>query len=392
VENLASLPNPGVRPDLRAMPDIRSLFPTIFQDDSTPRIPGIGELFEFFLQLAPAALTLVMTIVILVALHYWLERRKSASPGHTVRNQLILLAVTALGLVSVVLMLPISDDFRGEILKLIGIVLSAGIALSSTTFLGNMLAGFMLRSVRNFRAGDFISVEEHFGRVSGRGLFHTEIQTEERTLTTLPNIYLVSHPVTTLRSSGTVVSATVSLGYDVPRGRIEELLLEAARDADLEDAFVSTMDLGDFSVTYRIAGLLTDVKSLISARSRLRGKVLDCLHEGEVEIVSPTFMNTRALSPDQVFVPESRPTDPAPVAEDAPAPEDILFDKADEAEATEEMVQTIDSVTDEIRAVDEEIKSASAELIPALEGRRSQLVTKRDRLEAELEESKNDKE
>jgi len=392
VENLASLPDPGVRPDLRAMPGIRALFPTILQDDSTPRIPGIGELFEFFWSLAPAALTLVMTIVILVALHYWLERRKSASPGHTVRNQLILLAVTALGLVSVVLMLPISDDFRGEILKLIGIVLSAGIALSSTTFLGNMLAGFMLRSLRNFRAGDFISVEEHFGRVSGRGLFHTEIQTEERTLTTLPNIYLVTHPVTTLRSSGTVVSATVSLGYDVPRGRIEELLLEAARDSDLEDAFVSTMDLGDFSVTYRIAGLLTDVKSLITARSRLRGKVLDCLHEGGVEIVSPTFMNTRALSLDQVFVPESRPSDPAPVAEDAPAPEDILFDKADEAEATEEMVQTIDSVSEEIKAVDEEIKSASAELIPVLEGRRSQLETKRDRLEAELEESKNDKE
>jgi len=388
--NPASLPNPGVRADLRAMPNTRSLSPTILQDDSAPRIPGIGELFEFFWSLAPAALTLVVTIVILAALHYWLERRKSAAPGHTVRNQLILLSVTALGLVSVVLMLPVSDDFRGEILKLIGIVLSAGIALSSTTFLGNMLAGFMLRSLRNFRAGDFISVEEHFGRVSGRGLFHTEIQTEERTLTTLPNIYLVTHPVTTLRSSGTVVSATVSLGYDVPRGRIEELLLEAARDADLEDAFVSTMELGDFCVTYRIAGLLTDVKSLITARSRLRGKVLDSLHAGGVEIVSPTFMNTRALSPDQVFVPESRPSDPAPVAEDAPAPEEILFDKADKAEATEEMAQTLESVTDEIKAVDEEIKSASAEQAPALEARRRQLETKRHRLEAELEETKND--
>jgi small conductance mechanosensitive channel len=367
-----------------------ALLPMPLQDSSTPRNPGFGELLDFILSLAPSALTLVVTIVILAALHYWLERRKSASPGHTVRNQLILLAVTALGLVSVVLMLPISDNFRGEILKLIGIVLSAGIALSSTTFLGNMLAGFMLRSVRNFRAGDFISVEEHFGRVSGRGLFHTEIQTEERTLTTLPNIYLVTHPVTTLRSSGTVVSATVSLGYDVPRGRIEELLLEAAREADLADAFVSTMELGDFSVTYRIAGLLTNVKSLITARSRLRAKVLDRLHEGGVEIVSPTFMNTRALTPDQVFVPESGPARSVPEAKDVPAPEEILFDKADQAEASEEMAQTIDSVTNEIKGVDEEIKSAPAELMPALEARRRELETKRDQLEAELEETKND--
>ena len=152
------------------------------------------------------------------------------------------------------------------------------------------------------------------------------------------------------------------------------------------------MEQGDFCVTYRIAGLLTDVKSLITARSRLRGKVLDSLHAGGVEIVSPTFMNTRALSPDQVFVPESGPSDPAPVAEDAPAPEEILFDKADKAEATEEMAQTIDSVSEEIKAVDEEIKSASPELIPALEARRSQLETKRDQLEEELEESKNDEE
>ena len=62
--NPASLPNPGVRADLRAMPNTRSLSPTILQDDSAPRIPGIGELFEFFWSLAPAALTLVVTIFV----------------------------------------------------------------------------------------------------------------------------------------------------------------------------------------------------------------------------------------------------------------------------------------------------------------------------------------
>lgn len=43
-------------------------------------------------------------------------------------------------------------------------------------------------------------------------------------LTTLPNLYLVINPVTTLRESGTVVGAEVSLGYDVPRQKIEQLL------------------------------------------------------------------------------------------------------------------------------------------------------------------------
>ena len=61
-------------------------------------------------------------------------------------------------------------------------------------------AGFMLRSIRNFHPGDFIVVDGHRGRVSELGLLRTEIQTERRTLTTFPNLYLVSNPVTVVRT------------------------------------------------------------------------------------------------------------------------------------------------------------------------------------------------
>jgi small-conductance mechanosensitive channel len=349
-------------------------------------------LIDWSLALAPSALVLVLTIVIAAALRHWFERSSSSSQGHQMRNQLILLALTAVGLVIVVLMLPISNEFRGEILGLVGIVLSAGIALSSTTFLGNMLAGLMIRAVRNFRSGDFIGVQEHFGRVSERGLFHTEIQTEERNLVTLPNLYLVTNPVTTVRSSGTIVSATVSLGYDVPRGRIEELLLEAARRAELADPFVMTQELGDFSVTYRIAGLLTEVKSLISARSRLRGAMLDSLHGGGIEIVSPLFHNQRKLEPDQVFIPKVEPRKVAKVEQGAPVPEEILFDKADQAEAEEEMERTLSSVSDEISALETELKGASEAEKPALERKRERLEAEKERLAARLEREKEENE
>jgi small-conductance mechanosensitive channel len=347
-------------------------------------------LVDWIVALAPSALILVLTIVVAAALRHWFERSASSAQGHKVRNQLILLALTAVGLLIVVLMLPISDDFRSDILGLVGIVLSAGIALSSTTFLGNMLAGLMLRAVRNFRSGDFIGVQEHFGRVSERGLFHTEIQTEERNLVTLPNLYLVTNPVTTVRSSGTIVAATVSLGYDVPRARIEELLLEAARNANLEDPFVTTQELGDFSVTYRIAGLLTEVKSLISARSRLRGAMLDSLHGGGIEIVSPIFHNQRKLEPDQLFIPRVEPRKVATVEEEAAVPEEILFDKAEQAEAEEKMERTLSSVSDEIKALDAELKSASEEERPALEQKRQRLEVEKERLSAKLEREKEE--
>ena len=146
----------------------------------------------------------------------------------------------------------------------------------------------MLRSVRSFRRGDFIRVGDHFGRVSSQGLFHTEIQTEERDLTTLPNGFLAGHPFTTIHPSGTVVATSVGLGYDVPRHEVEIVLLAAAEEAGLEQAFVQIVELGDFAVVYRCAGMLIDVKRLITARSNLNAAVLDgCVtHDRQADAAS----------------------------------------------------------------------------------------------------------
>lgn len=353
-------------------------------------IPSFVDFLNALWSLFPSAFTLFLVIALAVALRHVLEGSSAASTGHRMRNQLILLAVSGFGLVLVVLLLPIGDNLRGQILSLIGIVLSAGIALSSTTFLGNMLAGIMLRAVRSFRMGDFIEVGGHFGRVSDRGLFHTEIQTEERNLTTLPNMFLVTNPVNTVRTSGTIISATVSLGYDVPRTLVEQLLLEAAERADLRDAFVMTVELKDFSVTYRLAGLLTEVKSLITARSRLRCEMLDALHRGDVEIVSPTFMNQRPLTPEQRFIPKPTHLHSAGRGRGASTPEEILFDKAEEAEEAENLQETVADLSDRIVVLKVELKEAPDDAKPDLETQVLELERERERLASRVAKMKHD--
>jgi small-conductance mechanosensitive channel len=336
---------------------------------------------EELLDLLPSAGTIVAVIVGLLLVRHLLERNKARIPGYRFRSQMIMIGLTAVGTLLVIMILPIGDAKRGQLLGLLGIVMSAAIALSSTTFLGNAMAGIMLRAVRNFRTGDFIRVGEHFGRVSERGLFHTEIQTEDRDLTTLPNLFLVTNPVITVRSSGTIISATVSLGYDVSRVEIEKCLLEAARGIGLEDPFVRVMDLGDFSVTYRVAGLLTDVKKLLSVRSRLRASILDTLHDAKIEIVSPLFMNQRPLKDDQVFIPES----PTTIPEQAPSsePEAVAFDKAEDAESLEALRASYADVGNQIEALEKRIgeePTDAGELQRELE----RLERRRKRLEAAI--------
>ena len=311
---------------------------------------------DLLLKVLPSAATLVVVVVALIVVRRLLDWSEAKLSGHQFRNQMIMLLLTFAGLLVFILVVPVGDTMRGQVLSLIGILLSAAIALSSTTVLGNAMAGMMMRAVRNFRMGDFIHVGEHFGRVSERGLFHTEIQTEFRDLTTLPNLYLVTHPVTTIRTSGTIISARVSLGYDVPRTRVEKLLLSAAQKAELTDPYVHVIELGDFSVSYRVAGMLTEVKRLVSAKSSLRECVLDSLHEGGVEIVSPSFMNTRTLAAEAVYIPkpQRRAVDP----ELDSSPEQLVFDKAEHAESLENLRLGYAELTAEIDLIKNRVKKA----------------------------------
>ncbi|MHC4218616.1 MAG: mechanosensitive ion channel domain-containing protein, partial [Planctomycetota bacterium] len=183
---------------------------------------------DSLLKLLPLLAAIVTTALTLWIAHWLLLRRRGELSGERrAVRQLVMLVLTGLGLVLVTLTLPVPDTNRNQLLALLGLALTAVIALSSTSFVSNAMAGLMLRSVKCFRPGDFIRVEGRFGRVSERGLFHTEIQTEDRDLTTLPNIFLITHPVTVVRSSGTIVTATVSLGYDEPRTRVEPSLTRA---------------------------------------------------------------------------------------------------------------------------------------------------------------------
>lgn len=294
-----------------------------------------------------AAVILIVLVVVFMT-RFLLAKRQIGRPGYPFRRQLITLILSLVGLICVVLVAPIRDVSRGQVLSLIGILITAAIALSSTAFLGNIMAGLMLRAVRNFRPGDFVLVDDNFGRVTEQGLFHIEIQTEDRDLTTLPNLYLVTHPVKVIRSSGTIISSSVSLGYDLPRNNVETLLLAAAQETELEEPFVYILSLGDFSVTYRIAGLLKDPKHLLSTRSRLKAKMLDHLHGAGYEIVSPTFMNTRAVADTKRFIPpEERIEEPETVSVSG-EPERVVFDKADEAESLEKLRETSEILAKEI--------------------------------------------
>lgn len=282
--------------------------------------------------LLPIAATVVVTALVILVL----RRVIPDDPSTRVVRQLATVAVLVVANVALVLAMPLDNETTGQLLSLFGLVLTAVIALSSTTFVSNAMAGLMLRAVGGFHAGDFIRVGESFGRVTQKGLLHTEIQSEDRDLITLPNLFVMNQPVRVVHASGTLISAEVSLGYDVYRRRVSELLKQAAESAELTDPFVQITELGDHAVSYRVYGFLGDVNNLVTKRSELRARMLDTLHGDGVEIVSPSFMNQRPLDPAVPVMPPLDHPAATDITEDEHA-ESLMFDRAEVAARLEKL-------------------------------------------------------
>lgn len=318
------------------------------------------QLFDVLLALTPPLIVAVATALAIGAFQRWVLPHVGAPGDRRFPRQVGVLALAMAGVVLAIIALPVSESIRGMLLSLFGLALTAVIALSSTTLVSNAMAGIMLQVVRNFHPGDFIRVGEHFGRVTEQGLFHTEIQTGNRDLTTLPNAYLVSNPVTVVRHSGTITSSTVSLGYDVPHEKAETLMIEAAQRAGLEEPFVQILELGNYAVTYRVAGLLAETRHLVSARTRLHGAVLDVLHGAGVEIASPTLMAQRRLSEDSRLVPGVSFYRRSPLSGER-SPEDIIFDKAEQAEYIERLRFEQSQLEERAKTLEASLRATSEE-------------------------------
>jgi len=350
-----------------------------------PVLPVIGGFFVY---------ALLVTL-----LHRLLARRVAFFKRHPFGLFILTLTLLFVGLTTALLFTPqaiIPESFKGQLLGLFGVVFSAAVAISSTTFIGNAMAGAVLRSVDNFRIGDVVQVADYMGRITERGLFHVELQTEDRDLMTLPNMYLINHPVKVMTASGTIISAEVSLGYDVYRKDVEAALLEAITATGLNDAFVHIVALGDFSINYRAAGVLADPKSsFLSKRSQLRANILDALHNNNIEIVSPTFMNTKPLDKEAVQIPKVNAKHygfgvggVAAMPEESPeVVEDVIFDKAERVETQQKLTEGLDEKKETLKAVQQQLSTTEeASLRDKLLAQEEMLIKEIQTLEVTVED------
>ena len=288
----------------------------------------------------PTLFIILATFLIVVSTRAFLKFRAGPTGSQSLqfRIQAWTVGLIFLGLLALILVLPESID-SNLLFSVIGLVVTGALAISGQSIIANGMAGIMLRIIANFRPGDFIEVSDHTGRVSEMGLFHTEIQSPDRDLITLPNALMVNKPVRVVRSSGTITSVQIGLGYDISRHKLKPLFNAAAEHAGLEDPFVQVVELGDYAITYRVAGFLAEYTRVLAARSHLREELLDGLSEAGIEIMSPMVVARRAIDA-KPLIPRRVKNKKQDVEE--PTAETKAFDKAEQAAELDDLRRQVD--------------------------------------------------
>jgi small-conductance mechanosensitive channel len=185
-----------------------------------------------------------------------------------------------------------SDAFKGVTL-FAGLVFSLG----SSSFIGNLIAGYSMTYRGAFRVGDVIKVGEHLGTVESTTLMVTRLRTPKGEDVILPNSQILNGDVvnysTLARQGELVLHTTVGIGYETSWRQVEAMLLEAASRTEslLKEPkpFVLQTLLGDFAVTYEL-NVYCDSPGLMARHyARLHQNILDVFNEYGVQIMTPAY-------------------------------------------------------------------------------------------------------
>ena len=189
-----------------------------------------------------------------------------------------------------------SGVFQG-ISVFVGLIVSLG----SSTVIGNIIAGLVITYMRPFKIGDRIQLNDTTGNIIEKTPLVTRIRTPKNEVVTVPNSFVMSsHTVnysTSAREYGLIIHSEVSIGYDIPWRKVNELLIDAALNTpgvvDDPRPFVLETSLSDWYPVYQINAYIKQADKMAQIYSDLHQNIQDKFNEAGIEIMSPHYMAMR---------------------------------------------------------------------------------------------------
>jgi small-conductance mechanosensitive channel len=212
-------------------------------------------------------------------------------------------AVVAVLVLTNILVMAGLQTLAGTLVTLFAVFIGLVVSFAATGSIGNALSGFVVMSWRPYKEGDRVEIGGGtYGDVVEVDIMFTKVKTIKDELIYVPNSQVLSNKIVNYSALGRViVHYQVTIGYDVPRERVERLLLDACERTDglLREPtpFVFVRDLNNNYVSYEINAYTDRPNRLIAIYSDLMKHALDTFSTAGVEILSPQHIALRKSQP-----------------------------------------------------------------------------------------------
>lgn len=180
-----------------------------------------------------------------------------------------------------------------SMLTLFTVFIGLIVSFAATGTIGNALAGLILISWRPIRKGDRVLVADGvYGDVVSLDVMFTQVKTIDEEIISVPNLVVLGRPLKNHSAlERCLVKSKVTIGYDVRREKVEELLLNAAGKTlgilKLPSPFVLVTSLDNYYVSYEVKGYTDMPNKLVETLSELNCNILDVFGSAGVQIMSP---------------------------------------------------------------------------------------------------------
>jgi small-conductance mechanosensitive channel len=208
--------------------------------------------------------------------------------------KIVKFAIVAFSIVVSYPYIPGSDSiaFKG-VSVFVGVMFSLG----SSSFIGNLIAGYTMIYRGAFKKGDLIEVDNQIAFVEEQRLMVTRLRSFKNEEIVIPNSVLVNSRIInyTVKAEGLslIIHTTVGIGYETPWRQVVAMLKLAAKRTEgiLKNPppFVLKKSLADFAINYEINGYYKDVKNINAIYTALNQNILDVFNENNVQIMTPSY-------------------------------------------------------------------------------------------------------
>ncbi len=124
----------------------------------------------------------------------------------------------------------IASVIGADLTGLFAILAAAGFAIGMALqgSLGNFASGILILTLKPYKIGDWIQLDDKFGRVEEIGIFSTDVLTPGNKILIIPNSMITDSVVTNYSEKGMIrLELEVSMPYDESFPKVKQVIIDA---------------------------------------------------------------------------------------------------------------------------------------------------------------------